>query len=108
MNLTQISEDYYVSPQILPEDVPQLEAAGFIAIICNRPDGEDPAQPTAAEIAAACERAAIAFHHIPVSGTPIPSTDIEEHQRIVTESDGLVLGYCRSGQRSAVIFEANA
>lgn len=108
MNITQISKNYCVSPQIFPEDISELEAAGFVAIICNRPDGEDPGQPTAAEIAAACEQAAIAFHHIPVSGVPIPSTDIGEHQRIVTDSDGPVLGYCRSGQRSTIIFEAIA
>jgi sulfide:quinone oxidoreductase len=107
MNISHIADDYAVAPQIFPHHVTILAAQGFVAIICNRPDGEEPGQPTAAEIAAACDAAGLAFHHVPVSGMPIAIEFIEEHRRLITDSDGLVLGYCRSWQRSQIIWQAS-
>lgn len=108
MDVMMISDNYAVAPQISVEDVASFAAADFTTIICNRPDREEPNQPTAADIQAACEAAGIAFHHIPVTAMPVPSADIAEHRRVYDESEGLVLGYCRSGQRSTIIFEASA
>ena len=108
MNFSQIADDYAIAPQILPDDVAALAAQGFVTIICNRPDGEEPGQPDAAEIAAACIAAGLAFHHIPVSGMPIAIEVIEEQRRLITNSDGPVLGYCRTGQRSQIIWSASA
>ena len=42
-----------VSEQVQPQEMAALAAAGFRAVICNRPDGEGADQPTFAEIAAA-------------------------------------------------------
>ena len=108
MNISQITDDYAVAPQIFPDDVTALAAHGFVTIICNRPDGEESGQPSAAEIAAACDAAGLAFYHIPVSSMPIAIEFIQEHRRLITDSDGLVLGYCRSGQRSQIIWSASA
>ena len=108
MNISQITDRYAVAPQILPDDVTAIAAQGFVAIICNRPDGEDPGQPTAAEIAAACDAAGLAFHHIPVSEVPIAIELIQEQRRLIVDSDGPVLAYCRSGTRSQVIWQASA
>lgn len=106
--MVKITDDYFVAPQISPNDVTAIANAGFVAIICNRPDGEDPGQPSAAEIAVCCNDVGLDFHHIPVSGMPLPADAVQDHRRIVQDSDGPVLAYCRSGQRSAVIFEASA
>jgi len=108
MNISQITDDYAVAPQILANDVAAIAAQGFVTIICNRPDGEEPGQPTAAEIAAACDVAGLAFHHLPVSGMPIAIEFIQEQRRLIIDSDGPVLAYCRSGQRSQVIWQASA
>jgi len=108
MNISHITDDYAVAPQIFPHDVTRLAELGFVAVICNRPDGEEPGQPTAAEIAAACDAAGLAFHNIPVSGMPIAVELIEKQRRLIADSDGPVLGYCRSGQRSQIIWSASA
>jgi uncharacterized protein (TIGR01244 family) len=108
MNISQITDDYAVAAQILADDVAAIAADGFVAIICNRPDGEEPGQPTAAEIAAACAAAGLAFHHIPVSGMPLAIELIQEQRRLISDSDGPVLAYCRSGQRSQFIWQASA
>lgn len=106
MNAMKITDEYFVAAQIDVDEVSAIAAHGFVAVICNRPDGEDSGQPTAAAIATACIDAGIAFHHVPITTLPIPSDAIREHQRVIEESNGPVLGYCRSGQRSAVIFAA--
>lgn len=107
MQITTLATNYATAAQILPQHVQQLADSGFVAIICNRPDNEDAGQPSAADIAAACEAAGLSFHHIPVTGMPIPEQDIAEHRRVIDEAGGPVLGYCRSGQRSMVIWRAS-
>ena len=108
MTITRLSENFSIAPQVLPDDVATIAAEGFVAIICNRPDDEEPGQPTAAEIATACEAAGLAFHHIPISGMPVAAGLIQEQQRLIVASAGPVLGYCRTGQRSQFIWQASA
>jgi uncharacterized protein (TIGR01244 family) len=106
MNISPLAENYVAAAQIRPADIVAIAAAGFTAVICNRPDNEEPGQPNADEIAAECERTGMTFHHIPVSRMPISESAIEEHRRVIDSSAGPVLGYCRSGQRSTVIWQA--
>jgi sulfide:quinone oxidoreductase len=106
MRLSRLTDDYAVAEQIQPADVAGIAAQGFVAVICNRPDNEEPGQPRANEIAVECETAGISFHHIPVSGMPIPEEAVQTQRGVIDGSDGPVLGYCRSGQRSMIIWQA--
>jgi len=108
MNVKMISDKYAVAAQISMDDVASFASAEFTTIICNRPDREEPNQPMAADIRAACDAAGIAFHHIPVAAMPFSAADVAAHRRAYEESEGLVLAYCRSGHRSTVIFQASA
>ncbi|WP_309605754.1 beta-lactamase hydrolase domain-containing protein, partial [Phenylobacterium sp.] len=47
----RVTEDLSVAPQIGVADVAEAARQGFSLIINNRPDGEEPGQPTGAEIA---------------------------------------------------------
>lgn len=105
--MTRLSERYAVAAQIGPDDVADLASAGFVAVICNRPDHEEPAQPTAGELSAACVQAGIEFHHIPVTTPPFPENAVEAHRQVLDACDGPVLGYCRSGARSRMIWESS-
>ena len=95
----RVTDDFTTAPQITVADVAAAAGLGFATIICNRPDGEDPGQPSAAEIAAAAAAAGIAYVHIPFSGPPGPA-QVEAMRAAVDTSDGPVLAYCRSGTRS--------
>ena len=108
MNISRITDNYAVSPQLRIDEIAHCAELGFVAIICNRPDSEDPGQPSVSDIANECVKAGLAFHHIPVSGMPIPDEAIREQRRLIEASDGPVLGYCRSGQRSLLIWQASA
>jgi uncharacterized protein (TIGR01244 family) len=95
----RVTEDFTTAPQISVADVAEAAAQGFTAIICNRPDGEDPGQPAAAEIAAAAQAAGMTYTHIPVRGAPGPA-EVEAMRQAVDAAAGPVLAYCRSGTRS--------
>ena len=45
-------------------------AEGFVLVINNRPDGEDPSQPSGATIEAAARAAGLDYLHVPVRGGP--------------------------------------
>ncbi len=108
MDVMKLSQNYAATAQIRPEDVQAIADAGFVTIICNRPDNEEPGQPDAESIRAACGAAGIAFHHVPVTGMYIAPEATLLHRSIIEESDGPVLAYCRSGHRSMVIYESGA
>ena len=106
MDVTKLADNYAATAQIRPEEIKAIADAGFVAIICNRPDGEEPGQPTADEIRAACSEAGIEFHHVPVTGMYLTPESVLLHRSIIESSNGPVLGYCRSGHRSTVIYES--
>jgi sulfide:quinone oxidoreductase len=105
MNIKTLTPDFAVTTQIQPSDLPLLKAQGFMAVICNRPDGEDPGQPPFAEIAAAAAKLGIKARHIPVRPDAINPDDVAAFRRAIAELPGPVLGYCRSGGRSAAMWE---
>src|SRR5688500_18414871 len=97
----RVTDDFSTAPQISVADVAESARQGFKTIIHNRPDGEDPAQPSAAEIEAAAKTAGLAYHHIPVRGGPTPE-QVAQTQAVLQESEEPVLAFCRSGTRSIV------
>ena len=94
----------HVAGQITAADVQQAATEGFTAIINNRPDGEEPGQPPAAEIAAAARAAGLAYIHQPVIGTDIRDTDVATFGRLIAETPGKILAHCRTGTRCTVLW----
>lgn len=97
----RVTDDLSVAPQISVADVAQAARLGFKTLISNRPDGEDPGQPSAREIATAAADAGLPFYHIPVRGSPTPE-QVEATRLILQDADTPVLAFCRSGTRSIV------
>jgi uncharacterized protein (TIGR01244 family) len=97
----RVTDDLSVAPQISLEDVAAAAGQGFKLIINNRPDGEEPAQPSSDEMAAAAAAAGIAYAHIPVRGGPTPD-QVEAERQLLETAEGPVLAFCRSGTRSIV------
>jgi uncharacterized protein (TIGR01244 family) len=89
-----------VAPQIAPEQMADIAAAGFVAIVNNRPDDEEPGQPSGAAIQAAAEAAGLAYTAIPVTQAGFGHTQLDAMRAALDAADGPVLAYCRSGTRS--------
>ena len=104
LELKRINDRVSVAPQIRPEDLPAIKAAGFMAVVNNRPDGEAPDQPSGAEIEAAAQAAGLAYHFIPLGRQGVSSDMIEETRAVLEGSAGPVLCYCRSGTRSTTLW----
>ena len=106
MSIYQLSDTVSVTSQIRIDDVSSLADMGFTTVICNRPDGEDFGQPTADEVAEACAASDIAFYFIPVDRSGLTKEMVRNFHEAVTQSTGKVLAYCRSGQRSSMLWQA--
>ena len=100
--IRRLGDRILVSGQIQPADVADLVSQGVTMIVNNRPDHEDPNQPLGSEIEAAAEEAGIAYRSIPIQ-RGIGPADVEA-MREASENcgTGVMLAFCRSGQRSAL------
>ena len=87
--------------QVTVGDLDEAAAQGIRTIVNNRPDGEEPGQPSSAEIEAAARAAGLDYRHIPVAGSFPP-----EHVEAMAEAleQGPVLAFCRSGMRSTYLW----
>lgn len=106
MNLTQLSDNFWVSPQISEEEVLEAKQQGFEVIVCNRPDGESPDQTTSELIQQATESAGLEYHFLPMQG-PNFTQDYLDTIQSLNQSGKKVLAYCRSGNRSSILFNAS-
>lgn len=100
MNIRVLNESIAVSPQIAAEDMGAIKAAGYRAIVNNRPDGEEPGQPTGEAIRQAAEAAGLSYAAIPVTHAGFGHDQLDAMAEALTAAGGPVLAYCRSGTRS--------
>jgi sulfide:quinone oxidoreductase len=104
MDIKLITDELSVASQITAQDVPAIAAAGFRAVICNRPDGEASEQPCCQEIADAVTAAGLAWRSQPVRSGGVCNEDAELFAVLMDELPKPVLAYCRSGTRCATLW----
>lgn len=104
MDIRRLSDDFSVSPQIAVTDLQTIWDAGFRTIICNRPDDEDPGQPSVDEIETAARKLGFAFAHISADSSGANMTHAIETRRQLPDVPKPVFAYCRSGTRCTVIW----
>lgn len=102
--MKQVSAKLHVSTQGTVADLAKAKAAGVTAIINNRPDGEEPGQPSAAENAAAAADLGLGYSHIPVAPGQYALDEVRAFQAAMTAADGPVLAHCKTGTRSASLY----
>lgn len=100
LDIRSLNDRFAVAPQIAPEDIPAIAAAGYVAIVNNRPDDEQPGQPSGDDIRAAAEAAGLAYAEVPVTHAGFSHPQIDAMTAALTAADGPVLAFCRSGTRS--------
>lgn len=105
LRIGQLSATCFVSGQISVTDVAELAAQGFRSIVNNRPDGEDWDQPTSAEIETAAAEHGLAYIHLPVYSAGVSPQGVRALQEALSSLQAPVLLYCRSGARSAMLWQ---
>lgn len=103
MDLREVAPGFSVAPQLSPSELSDIAKRGIVALICNRPDGEEDDQPSVAEMRSVAEAAGLAFHHIPVSGGEFSEAAIAAFRAVRRGTEGQVLAYCRTGTRSITL-----
>lgn len=104
MKIQHLAPGLSVSEQILPEQLSELKAAGFRAIICNRPDGEGNDQPLFGEIERAAQAAGIDAHYLPAEPGKVTDEQGVAFGQLLAALPQPVLAYCRTGMRSTTMW----
>lgn len=104
MDIRQLSPAYSVSPQITALDLPEIRAAGFATLICNRPDPEIPPSVQAQAIRRAAEAEGLTFVENAVLPGGLTPDVLRNQAEAIASASGPVLAYCASGNRSAIVW----
>jgi sulfide:quinone oxidoreductase len=104
VDIKQLSPTLSVTPQVTAHDMAELAAAGFKTVICNRPDGEGPDQPTFVEIEQAAAAAGLKAAYLPADSGKVSDEQGAAFGQLTETLPGPVLAYCRTGTRSATMW----
>ena len=104
MNTTKLSENFIVSGQLAVSDLQEIKNLGIKTIICNRPDKEDYNQVSFNTISEEASKFGIKAFHIPITVDTDPLDIKEAYNSLKNEILEPVIAYCRSGSRSAALF----
>ncbi|MBO0903389.1 bifunctional protein tyrosine phosphatase family protein/NAD(P)/FAD-dependent oxidoreductase [Jiella sonneratiae] len=104
MDTKKLTEQLSVRDQVRPDEIPALRAAGFRAILVNRPDGEGGDQPTFAEIERAAKAAGMEARYVPVETGRVSDADAAKFAAALDELPKPVVAFCRSGTRSTTLW----
>jgi uncharacterized protein (TIGR01244 family) len=108
-SLQQLDDRVAVCGQLEPDDMKDVAAAGFVAVVNNRPDGEAFfGQPRTADLQRAAEAAGLTFLDLPFSGPRATADQVRDFATLLAERDGRVLAFCKSGLRSSLLWGAAA
>jgi uncharacterized protein (TIGR01244 family) len=101
----QITDSFFVSPQITVDDVAQAKEMGAVMIINNRPDSEEASQTPAEDIEVAARAAGLLYAAVPVTHAGFSPWQIDGMDEALAKAgEGKVLAYCRSGTRSTLLW----
>ena len=107
LQLMPLDDRVAVSGQLTAADMKDVVAAGYVAVVNNRPDGEAMfGQPRTADLQSAAEAAGLVFLDLPFSGPRASPDQVKALGRLLAEREGKVLAFCKSGMRSALLWGA--
>ncbi|WP_421703646.1 beta-lactamase hydrolase domain-containing protein [Aliiroseovarius sp.] len=95
-----------VAGQIRPDHVPAIAAAGFACVMMNRPEHEEYGQPDWGAIITACEAAGIEARYAPMSDRASALQAVDLFRMALSEVDGPIFAFCRSGARCEILYQA--
>jgi uncharacterized protein (TIGR01244 family) len=100
----RLSDTMLASPQITVADVAAAKDAGVTLIVNNRPEGESDDQTPGTEIEAAARAAGIDYLESPIGHSGFSHPQVAKLAEALAGAEGTVLGYCRSGTRSTLLW----
>lgn len=104
MKIMKLNDRSSIGPQPNLSDFKVLKSLGFGSVFNNRPDGEEPSQPTADEAAFEAEAVGLRYARQPITLNAIAEGDIRRFQNNIAELEGPVFAHCNSGTRSLTLW----
>ncbi|MBV7255935.1 TIGR01244 family phosphatase [Pacificimonas sp. WHA3] len=104
MDLRPLDNCASAAPQLQPDELAAVRAAGYVGVINNRPDDEEPGQPTSAEMAAAAAAHGLAYAHVPLGREPLSRELVMAMRRAMDTVGAPAVLFCRSGTRSTTLW----
>ena len=104
MDIKTLTSTLSISPQVLVSEIQAVAQAGFKAIVCNRPDGEGPDQPTFKEIEQAATQCGLQAVYLPAEVGKVRDEDGQVFGELLHTLPAPVLAYCRTGMRSTTLW----
>ncbi|MES0860740.1 TIGR01244 family sulfur transferase [Ruegeria sp. SCPT10] len=104
MEIRPITPRYAVSPQITVEDVPAIAQAGFVKVICNRPNAEVPSDMQSDAIGKAVRAAGLEYEVLELTHQTMTPENVARQRDMAEACGGPVLAYCASGTRCSVVW----
>lgn len=98
-----LADDLFVCAFVPPEKLADV-APAFRTIINNRPDGEEPGQPSSAEIEAEARRLGLDYVHLPAVPGKITDEQAAAFGNAIATRKGPILAFCRTGARAATLW----
>jgi len=99
----RIDERVLVAGQITAQDLEAAKAEGITMIVNNRPDGEEPGQPSSEQMEVAARAAGLGYRHIPIA-SGFSANQVQAMGEALESAEGPVLAFCRSGTRSTFLW----
>jgi uncharacterized protein (TIGR01244 family) len=105
--LLPLDDRVAVAGQLQPGDMRDVAAAGYVAVVNNRPEGEAMfGQPRTADLRKAAEAAGLVFLDLPFSGPRVTPEQVRAFVDLLADRPGRVVAFCKSGMRSALLWGA--
>lgn len=98
-----LTDEIAVCAFVPPEKLAEL-APKFRTIVNNRPDHEEPRQPSSAELEAEARRLGLDYVHIPVVPGQVDDLQVAAFGEAVSNRKGTVLAFCKTGRRAAILW----
>jgi uncharacterized protein (TIGR01244 family) len=105
-DIRELDPRFWVCAQLHPADMAELAKAGVGMVINNRPDGEEPGQPTDQQLRVAAQAANLSYVAMPFRGMKATPEQVRQLAELVSSSSAPLLAFCQSGTRSAVLWAA--
>ncbi|AXI45246.1 TIGR01244 family phosphatase [Sulfitobacter sp. SK012] len=106
MNVDHLSPQLATCGQVTTDDIALIHATGVKTLICNRPDGEDLAQPLFETVQTTAHLAGLHTIYFPISATGPSHGDFKKIADIVATCPKPILAYCDTGARSKALLSS--
>jgi sulfide:quinone oxidoreductase len=104
MDIKALTPHLSITPQVMVAELEAVAQMGFKAIICNRPDGEGPDQPSFSEMQQAALAHGLQMRYLPAESGKVRDEDGKAFGELLATLPAPVLAYCRTGMRSTTMW----